>query len=232
MSKHERSARMSDKMRNLVSSLGDDDSYKPIITKSVENNLNTIPRFCNGHEHYNELIHRFNNDLQRYVEEELPSAPLDVKLGSKTQPTAYDISEEDEHTVARIQEVSNVSKADVIRACVILEVSRRSRLSDSDDPKDKKYMMRASDVKACFVAVEGRFMEILRRRFTVQMNMDDSFGKILESEGLEEFGYYWVNEFIGTDAYHRLREEYNEEIINNVEDAIDEYTDYNPYQVA
>lgn len=203
------------------------DSTKEFCEISVASNARRLQSLSSGGTQSRELILLLKEirGISVTVPQDTVQAFILEKELSTTNPR-IELTPEQMSTLNEIQRQTGMNRSEVIRRCTFAQMNHLINNNGLLRGWRKKDIRKTwEEIEAGLQRPSLKCHDILQRRFVDEIDRTERKIKA-DQQGFERFADEYVNEFHGSQAFKKLREKRSERALRNVENVIEEDSDF------
>lgn len=205
------------------------DSVKRYVEESITEIAPLIRSLVAGGQTTRQLIRHIGSI--RGIDETLPDDDTSATIKGESisdKRMTIEISDEQHQSLDTVGDELGSSASAAVRRCIYGKLAQTATDTDIlQNWQQREIRRKWTEIQNGFVLPQHRCHEILTRRFVV--NLETTTKMIdLDPERFNDFAEEYVTNFHQTDGYTNLKQTYGDSTLMNVENVIEEKTEYSP----
>lgn len=201
------------------------DSVSEFTRASIQNQVKQLDSTASGGREANKLIRRLSDIAG--IDERVPETATKPKIEGQTLDRTLSVSLtiEDFGLVNNVVDKTDLNQANTAGYCIFRQISRGNTPRDRlDDWYEQEVHQTWTELKNSLVEPQLRLHSVLTKRFRIQ----DTISQYIRYDlnGFKSFAEVYHEDIYGTDQYDDLKEIFGTRTLNDVENTIEEYTEY------
>lgn len=213
--------------RRIVKQTDRHDTVKEFYEHAIAANVNRLYKLSAGGSEAHSL-HMLLGEIRGIsahpIEDEAEARILNEEF--REAPTTIDLRPSQIDNLGDAHDETGLSQSEIIRRCTFAQLHHLTHDSGVLEGWRKTEVQKTWDeVKAGLQRSKLNCYDVLQRRFVDEV--EQTLRKIKDDPaGFDRFAYEYVHEFRGSDCYEQLQETRGKRTFTNIENAIEEFTDY------
>jgi len=201
------------------------DSVSEFTRASIQNQVKQLIRIASGGRQAKKLIRRLSGIDD--IDEEVPETATKPRIEEQglDKNLTVTLPTKDFGLVNDLVDQTSLNKANVAGYCIFRQIWRGDTPRDGlDDWYIGRLHPTWTELKKSLIEPQTRLYHVLQLRFQILDTMEDFIRQ--DPSGFEAFAEVYHNDIYGTDEYEDLRKNFGGRPFNNVENTIEEHTEY------